>query len=150
MALQTATFPRTSFAIDRDVVGKAGAVTAGTVFLVAGMSFIGLGTAIPMVLGVVAGADGPPPVDIAVAVRVEPFWWAFALLGIVNLVAAFAAPAGRRMTDGFAIVVAGVTAMLAMVAALSLNGPAALAMSVLAGIYLAAALGTMAVPRRAS
>lgn len=150
MALQTATFPRTAFAIDREIVGRAGAVTAGTVFLVAGMGFIGLGTAIPMVLGVVAGAAGPPPVDIAVALRVEPFWWAFAVLGIVNLVAAFAAPAGRRMTDGFAIVVAGVTAMLAIVAALTVTGPAAIALGVLAGFYLAAALGTMAVPRRAS
>jgi hypothetical protein len=54
------------------------------------------------------------------------------------------------MTDGFAIVVAGVTAMLAMVAALTVTGPAAVAMSVLAGVYLAAAVGTAAVPRRAS
>ncbi len=150
MALQAArtTTRRRSLGIDRDALGRAGAVAAGSIFFVAGMGLIGIGTAIPMVLGLAASNPGPPPADLATALRIEPFWWVFAALGIVNLVAAFAAPAGRRSTDDFAIVVGASTSALAVMASLSTTGPAAIGLGVVAGLYLVATLGTVLVPRR--
>jgi hypothetical protein len=150
MALQaaTTTTQRRSLAIDRDALGRVGAVAAGSIFLVAGMGLVGLGTAIPMVLGIAAANPGPPPADLATALRIEPFWWVFAALGIVNLVAAFAAPAGRRSTDDFAIVLAASTSVLVAIASLSATGPAAIGLGIVAGAYLVAALGTVLVPRR--
>ncbi len=149
MALQLATQPRTRLGIDRAAVGRAGAVTAGSVLLITGLGFIGLGAAFPMAMSIVAGASGATPPDLEVAMRIAPFWWVFVLVGVLNLVAAFAAPDGRGRTSGFAIIVAGTGAGLTVIAAMTATGPAVVATTVLAGAYVAALMGTVLVPRPA-
>ncbi len=147
MAVQLATRPRTSFGVDRAAVGRVGGITAGSVLLVTGLGFIGLGAAFPMAMSIVAGAAGGTPPDLEIATRIAPFWWVLVLVGVLNLVAAFAAPDGRGRTSGFAIIVAGTGAGLTVIAAMTATGPAVVATSVLAAAYVAALTGTVLVPR---
>ena len=138
---------------DREALSRTGAIAAASIFAVAGLVIVAIGGAFPLALAVVESrAIDVPAAELALAQRIAPFWPAIVAIGVVNLVAAFAALDRGALGKRIAIVVAGVSAAIAMVvqAALAIGGESAAVASVIGGIYLVALIATVAVERRSA
>ena len=146
------TTPSRAFAgFDREALSRLAAIAAATIFILAGLAIVALGSAFPLALSVVDGRNLPvSAADLALAQRIEPFWPAIVAVGVANVVGAFAVLDRRAIGKAIAIVVAGTSAALAVVAdvALALNGEPAIVLGAIGGIYAATLLGTILVERR--
>ncbi len=151
MTVLSTTRSRAFAGFDREALSRLAAIAAATIFILAGLAIVALGSAFPLALSVVDGRNLPvSPADLALAQRIEPFWAAIVAAGIANVAAAFAVLDRGALGKAIAIVVAGTAAALAVVAdvALALGGEPAIVLGVIGGIYAATLLATILVERR--
>lgn len=155
MAIQSVSTPSGAFGRpDRAGVTRMGALAAASVFTIAGLALIGVGSAFPLAFAVIEARElAIPAAELAFAERLSPFWPALVALGAVNFAAAFAILDRGRFGKRVAMVVAGATAALAVVAEVVLVASRADAASVgvatgVASLFIVAFVATLFVQRR--
>lgn len=122
MSMQVASTPARGFVHpSRVATTRIGALVAASVFVIAGFALLGIGSALPLALAVVdqRGLEVDAG-ELALAQRLAPFWPALVGMGVVNFVAAFAILDRGALGKRIAMVVAGVTAALAVLAQVAL------------------------------
>jgi hypothetical protein len=154
MSIQVPAQTRPLAGLNREVISRAGAIGAATIFAAAGLVLVALGSAFPLALAVIEQRHlAVSPADLALAERIAPFWAAFVAAGAASFTAVFGILDRGALGKRIAIVVAGATASLAVAAEVVLvtSGADAVATSVATGvatIFAIALVASVVVQRR--